>query len=318
VVRVWYQAGHSLCDQRLRTPFSYNYPIKPFTQQHPIRGFFGDPRTLVSEGEFGITSPRTPGSFTFHNGIDISAATGTPVYPVATGTARIGYVDEVIVDTPDLRTFQYFHIKPAVRPGQHVRAYHTVLGYVLHGFLHVHLTEIDGFRVHNPLDPGHLTPFHDHTVPAVQTTYFSDQNGRPLDPGNLHGSVLIAAAAFDLPPLPVPVPWAGFPVTPALLTWRLQRSNGTPVLPETAVADFRKTEPANRYFWDVYAAGTYQNFPVFGHTHFVGEAGRYLFNLTPQALNTKKLPNGQYQLRIKAADVCGNSSTLTQPIRLHN
>src|SRR5262249_3395445 len=154
-------------------------------------------------------------------GVDISAATGTAVYPVVSGTAHVGYGDEVIVDTRDGRTFQYFHIKPAIHLGQQVKAYRTVLGHVLPRFLHVHLSEIDGFRVHNPADPGHLTPYHDHTVPAVQALYFSDQDGSPLDPDDLHGAVLIAADAFDLPPLPVPLPWTAFPVTPALVSWQL-------------------------------------------------------------------------------------------------
>ena len=49
---------------------SYEWPVMPFTQQHPVRGFFGDPRI----GDAGGTS--------FHFGIDVSVADGTPVYSV--------------------------------------------------------------------------------------------------------------------------------------------------------------------------------------------------------------------------------------------
>ena len=47
-------------------------------QQHPVRGFFGDPR-IANHGE----------SRQFHFGIDISAPNGTPVYATLTGTAYI-------------------------------------------------------------------------------------------------------------------------------------------------------------------------------------------------------------------------------------
>jgi murein DD-endopeptidase MepM/ murein hydrolase activator NlpD len=55
---------------------SYGWPVKPFDQQHPVRGFFGDPRI----GAAGGTS--------FHFGIDVSAADGTSVFAVTAGTVH--------------------------------------------------------------------------------------------------------------------------------------------------------------------------------------------------------------------------------------
>ena len=318
VVRAWRPAVKSACGQTLRGPLTYHYPVKPFLRQHPIRGNFGDPRTLVTEGELGGDTPRTDGSFTFHNGVDISAPAGTAVYPVVSGSAMIGYGDEVIVATGDGRVFQYFHIKPAIRPGQRVIAYRTVLGHVLPEALHVHLTEIDGFRVHNPVDPGHLEPYSDHTVPEVLGVLFDDAAGTPIDPHNLHGQVLIAADAADEPPVPVPIPWLDYPVTPALVSWRLTTTGGATVVPQTTVADFRHTLPPNRQFWEIYAAGTYQNFPVFGHVYFFGHRGRYLFNLTPDGLDTRRLPDGDYILAVRVADVCGNRGLLAERITIRN
>ena len=158
--RAWSPARSSPCGRPQTGPLVYHWPVKPFDRQHPIRGFFGDPRTVaLGESELGDSTPLTPGSYTFHNGIDIAAATGTAVYPVVSGRAGIGYADEVIVVTGDGRTFQYFHIRPTIARGQQVVAGKTIIGYVLPGWLHVHLSEIDGFRVHNPLDPGHLEPY---------------------------------------------------------------------------------------------------------------------------------------------------------------
>lgn len=52
-------------------------------------------------------SPEAKGSFNFHNGVDIVAATGTPVYPVVSGVVEeLRYDDEVTVQTNDARRFQ--------------------------------------------------------------------------------------------------------------------------------------------------------------------------------------------------------------------
>ena len=317
VVRSLSPARVSPCDHPPLSSRPYRYPIRPFGRQHPIRGNFGDPRTLTNES-FGADTPRSPGSFTFHNGVDITASTGTLVYPVVSGYARIGYGDEVIVVTADDRVFQYFHIRPLVQPGQAVTAYRTVLGRVLPGWLHVHLTEIDGFRVHNPADPGHLEPYHDHTVPVVEELQFSTVGGHELDPEKLRGRVEIEANAYDTPPIPVPGEWFGFPVTPALVTWRLKKTDGQAAVQRTTVADFRRTESPNRDFWRVYAAGTYQNFPVFAHHYFFRHSGRYLFNLTPTPLDTARFPNGRYVLTVEAGDVCGNRGSLIEWVRVRN
>jgi hypothetical protein len=307
-------AGSSVCDSPQSGSFVYHYPIRPFDQQHPIRGFFGDPRTLTTE-EFAQTSSNAPGSFGFHNGVDITAAAGTPVYPVVSGvvSARL-YADEVTVQTRDGRRFQYYHLRPVVHLGQRVIVDRTVLGYVLPIWLHVHLTEIDFFRTHNPVDPGHLEPYQDHTPPFVSSVLFRTPDGRGLDPLSLHGRVDIAADAADTPPVPVPGFWYGFPVTPAVVGWRLVRADGRVVMPQHVVVDFRRTEPNNREFWQVYASGTYQNFPVFGHRFYWRIPGRYLFRLTRQPLDTNHLRNGQYLLTVDVADVCGNRASLTERI----
>src|SRR5581483_10320870 len=115
--------------------------------------------------------------FTFHNGVDICAPTGTAVYPVASGTVRVLSGDAVSVSTGSGRTFQYFHIEPRVRSGTPVVAYRTILGTVRPEYQHVHLSEIDAYRVHNPAQPGHLEPYRDGTVPVVSELRFTDSNG---------------------------------------------------------------------------------------------------------------------------------------------
>src|SRR2546425_8557731 len=64
---------------------AYGWPVKPFDQPHPIRGNFGDPRTIFAGPPTQRTLLSGSGVFQFHDGIDISAPDGTAVYPVASG-----------------------------------------------------------------------------------------------------------------------------------------------------------------------------------------------------------------------------------------
>jgi murein DD-endopeptidase MepM/ murein hydrolase activator NlpD len=61
---------------------AYLWPLKPFDKQHPVRGFFCDPRIAA-------------GGKTFHFGIDIAAPAGTPVYAVAPGSVSYGSPGDV-------------------------------------------------------------------------------------------------------------------------------------------------------------------------------------------------------------------------------
>ena len=311
-------ATPSRCDRPPPSRLAYGWPVRPFDRQHPIRGNFGDPRTISESPRLGSDTSLSAGSYSFHNGIDIAAPAGTPVYPVVSGIVSIRSSDELVVATADGRLFQYWHLLTQVHTGEHVVARQTILGRIRPEADHVHLTEIDGFRVHNPVDPGHLEPYRDHTPPEVVTLDFDDSTGATLAPQALHGRVLIGAVARDTPPLPVPGAWLGYPVTPALVAWKLDANGDKTVVPWTTVADFRQTEPPTSDFWRVYADGTYQNFPVFADRYFWRQSGRYVFDLTPQALDTTRLKNGAYTVTVAVADVCGNQSTLRTRVRVEN
>ena len=146
---------------------AYPWPIKPFDRQHPIRGFFGDPRTVYAGGvdDNGISGP---GSFSFHQGVDIVAPDGTPVYAIANG--RVRYIGAATLNLVTARsvTFQYFHVVAVVGEGQHVVARQTVIGYVQAPYGHVHISEIRKGHAVNPLQRGHLTPYFDSTRPTVR------------------------------------------------------------------------------------------------------------------------------------------------------
>lgn len=308
-VRQWFPVRHSLCDVR-RGPLSYSWPVRPFRSEHPIRAFFGDPRTIFRNGVNGDL-----GSFSFHNGVDIAAPDGTPVYPVFSGVVSKATADEVVVASPALqRTFQYWHLVRTVAVGRHVLAYRTLLGVVQLGRGHVHLTEIDNGVVVNPLQPGHLMPYRKTTTPTVMSVYVRTPQGIVLDPRRVSGTITLAGMAYDTPPLPLPQPWNGISVTPALLRWQLDDAHGRSVVPVQTPVDFSSTIPLAAEFDSVYDTGTYQNFPTAGDHFFFGTRGEYLFNLTPSALDTRALPPGAYTLTVSALDTCGNLGTLTEKL----
>src|SRR3954468_21464566 len=154
----------------------YPWPIKPFDKEHPIRGFFGDPRTVY---ENGILSGAFvgPAFISFHQGVDISAPNGTPIYAVDDGKVHyLGAATLNLVTDHDV-TFQYFHVVPVAGEGQVVKARKTIVGDVQPPFAHVHLTEIDGIRSVNPLQAGHLGPCRDRTKPRVKDIIVRNQSG---------------------------------------------------------------------------------------------------------------------------------------------
>jgi hypothetical protein len=138
-------------------------------------------------------------------------------------------------------------------------------------------------------------------------------------PDFLRGRVEIIASAYDMPSLPVPGEWNGLPVTPALLTWRIEQAvTHRVVVPEHVAFDVRHTFPSNGLFWSVYARGTHQNMCVFGKHYSYMQPGRYLFRLAPGGLDTRTLHDSVYDLIVTATDMRGNSSSLVERFSVHN
>jgi hypothetical protein len=298
------------------TAWAYPWPVKPFHKQHPIRANFGDPRTrflntMLTDGLQG------PGTFLFHNGIDIAAPEGTPVYPVISG--KVHYIDAaaVSVKTESRGVFQYFHLVVTVPNGANVIAGRTVLGYVMRAYDHVHLSEIRGGRVWNPLARGGIAPYRDRTVPQVRTI-----NVRPagsLVPSNsstVCGAVSLVAAADDAAPMAVPGVFAGFPLSPALITWSLAKVGGNIYVHDSPVADFRTTLPLSRTFWNVYARGSYQNAPRFSNRQYF-MPGRFLYSLAG-FVDTRSFPNGLYEVTVDVSDMRDNSSEAALQFKIEN
>lgn len=301
---------------------AYQWPLKPFDQPHPIRGSFGDPRTVFSVAPSSEGVLAGGGKFNFHFGVDIWAPNSTAVFPVIGGTvSRVSYQkprEYVEVDAGNGRTFQYWHIRPAVRPGARVTAGSTVLGTILAPFEHVHFAELRNGRVVNPLARGHLSPYADTTRPEVASISLRRiETGPALFPSFVRGRVLLIAEAYDTRELPVPGVWQPMPVAPAVVTWRLRTLAGQSAAHGIA-ADFRSSVPPNERFWSYYARGTYQNMSVFAKHYSWAQPGCFLFKLTRSAFDTKSVRDGVYDLIVTATDIAGNSSSKSLRITVRN
>lgn len=214
-----------------RRSWSYGWPVKPFDVQHPVRGFFNDPRIGSHGGQ------------AFHFGIDISAPDGTAVYAVEAGKVYFDSARAIAVVALDRsHAFGYWHIVPVVRSHQTVTK-HELLGHIDKGWGHVHFAESWRKNYVNPLRNDGLGPYTDHTAPTIDAV--------ELDGGDL------VASAHDMPDPRVPGEWADEPVAPALLQWRVVDADG-PGTWRTA-ADFRSTMLPASEFTHVYTPATAQN-----------------------------------------------------------
>ncbi len=263
-------------------PYAYAWPVKPFRAQHPVRGFFGDPRISNHQQ-----------SRQFHFGVDISAPNATPVYATLTGTASIHPLHDttVLISGPDGAEFSYWHVVPTVRTGQRVVAYRTLIGHIEAPYAHVHFSEMRHGRYLNPLRAGALGPYVDRTRPTVGSVA---TDGRHL-----------VAEAYDETPLAVPRPWHDLPVMPALVRWRLLDAKRRPVSDWSTALDVRLTIPPASAFDDVWAPGTSQN--------HVRAPGRYRVVLSR---DVARFRGGAYLVEVSVRDTRGNTATRRVPLVL--
>jgi hypothetical protein len=299
---------------------SYGWPVKPFDRPHQIRGAFGDPRTRFSGPPTLDTLLNGSGSFSFHQSVDITAPDGAAVYPVASGTVTRVTPEWVGVSCGNGRSFEYWHINARVVTGQNVVAGKTVLGVIQRSEAHVHLTQNEGGRAVNPVAPGRLAPYEDTTTPEIRTVSFrTDERGPDLLPHSIHGRVymLVDAAdraeSIDTPGLRTPGVYRNWPVTPARVTWRIERWNGRVVVRTHVARDVRRSVPSNERLWSTFARGTSQNQSVFGSHYSYLQHGRYLFKLGARPFDTRTLRDGVYDLVVTVSDIAGHhTSTRTR------
>ena len=279
---------------------AYNWPLRPFDAQHPVRGNFNDPRIAPSPDGM---------SESFHFGIDISAPDYTWVYSVSKGRAvtRGNTVRVRMRVRGVMHEYAYWHIWPFVDTGDTIRL-HQRLGQIAPGYLHVHFAEVLAGRIVNPLRRGALAPYVDRTAPVVAGATFATEDGAAESPSAVSGVVDLLASVYDLPPIAPPPPWNAVKLSPATISWRIVQGT-VEMMPWDLAVDFGGTLLPRSLFTDVYAPGTKQNKKL--------RPGNLVFYLQHE-FDTHALVNGPYELEITASDTRGNTGSARVPFTVAN
>ena len=177
------------------------WPLAPFHQQHPIRA--------------GLNELRPE---SLHVALDIQTRDGAPVYAVQPGVARV-----LAPSGPDARiqvgNYVYWHINPAVRSGELVTPFATVLGTVMSGYGHMAFSELDASGNYvNPLRPGGsvLEPYVNHAAPVIAAPALAA--GGQVVVQAYSPQTFVRRTTYVTPVL-----------APAALAFRLYDSTGSPV-----------------------------------------------------------------------------------------
>jgi hypothetical protein len=318
------------------------WPVRPHDRQHPVRGSFLDPRP---DPELGAI---------YHDGVDVAVRDDRPERGAPPGRSHRVYAIEggpVFLATPRgargfarIGHFGYGHIDPLVQtgetvaPGQHI-------GWTFRGDWHVHLSEFILTSgppiVVNPLRPGgKVRPYVDTAAPEIREVRFYapaspawarrpttsvarlPQAGSRIPRQELFGRVDVRVRVSD-PQSFIgwfqELPWLAAPHHPFRLAVSIvDLATGRVVRRREAFRAERLLElPAGLHF----APGTEQNLPAGGcmsrHATIRCD-GIYWFRAFPRNWDTKRLPDGRYEVRVRAWDVSGNLATASVAVTIAN
>lgn len=277
----------------------FPWPVTPFQQAQYSTGTFC---------EYRDTAPAPH----YHNGTDIPKEDGSPVYPV---------IDAVITaidpngSSAYVRAgrFAYVHImpNPALRVGDSVFTSTTILGTILSGLGHVHLTEGEVGAEVNALREGTgLTPNHDTWPPVINyVRFYQDGSGAQFANNSVSGPVDIVAYISE---------HSGPPGSSSS-----QLNNGIYKLGYKVLTSDRRTvvySPPNnglRFQFDRKPLNDvhYTFHPGLSST----SAHVYYVNNTasaPSAWDTAALPEGNYMVMVFAEDTRRNADTAYATVQI--
>jgi hypothetical protein len=264
------------------------WPLLTFDHQHPLRA--------------GLNELRPE---SLHVGVDIQAPDRARVFAVQPGLARV-----LQARGPNARVqvgnYVYWHVNPAVRTGQAVIPFQTVLGFVMPGYGHLAFSEVDARGNYvNPLRPGGtvLVPYSNRAAPVI-------------GPPSLAADGQVTVAAYS------PQTWVRRTtyVTPVLapagIAYRLYDHGGTPITP--LEWSFRGTHLLPwRERALIYAPGSHSpGYRCFATRSICVPEWRYRVSggLAPRL--PLYLAPGSYRLTIYAWDWADNCTALDTTVRM--
>ena len=152
---------------------SYQWPLAPMTMQRNIGGTFGEYRSTSENGHF-------------HNGTDVSAAGGTPVYAVLAGVVASAYddgstgYDSYVRITSSVngqtKNLTYYHTRPIVSNGQQITKGQQISNIAID---HVHIIDyransssLSGNQINAIRPGGGITIYSDPWKPHIRYVKF--------------------------------------------------------------------------------------------------------------------------------------------------
>lgn len=269
------------CSTGCRAPGAVTgWPVRPFNRPHLLRAG---------------TNELRPSNL--HLGVDVFARDGSPVYAVQSGTARI--VESRGRDARvRIGAFEYWHIAPRVAEGQYVRAYGEVVGVILRGTGHIHLSELAGNRYLNPLRPGGrvLGPWSDRARPVLDRPRFG-------------GRGTVSIGGFD-PQGPTRRPSRAPVLGLAALAYRVFDEGRRPVGPLRWAFRGSQVLP-NAFRSAVYAPGSHPGAAQCARLRRRPCRPRWNYRLAGGLAPALRLPSGRvFTLTAYAWDWAGNTSAL--------
>lgn len=263
----------------------YPWPVTPLHDSHEITGTFS---------EYRDTQP----SPHFHNAVDIPKADRSPVYAVETGTVS-GFGSDWI----RVGNFAYVHVEPspALAIGDTAYVSETIVGTILDGYGHVHLTDGQPGSERQPLREGGLTPFVDDWAPTIDNIRFYHQPTRQrLATTELTGDVEITFRVSEANGPPTTsvsrLNNGAYLVGYKVLT--RDRLDEVHVPPDDGVRFRFDTKPSNTYVHNVFDPLQSSNA---SHVYIVTN------DVTQEAAwDTRVLDEGEYTVMLFAEDTRGN------------
>jgi hypothetical protein len=237
--------------------------------------------------------------------VDIQGRDGAAVYAVQPGVAQV-----LAPSGPNARVrvgnYIYWHLTPAVRTGELVVPYETVLGTVMTGYGHVAFSELDARGGYvNPLRPAGtvLQPYVDGAAPII---------GKPA----VSAGGQVTVAAYDPQTLVRKTTYVTPVLAPAAIAYRVYDLDGTAVTPlEWALRGTHLLPFAERSL--IYAPGAHAP----GYACFATRSVcvphwiyRIAGGLAPPL--PPRLAPGRYRLTIYAWDWADNTTALDTTVTM--
>ena len=310
---------------------TYQWPVEPFNTTQLITGTFSEYRNTLSANHF-------------HNGTDIPKNDGSAVYPTLDGVVYAVSPYSVSGTSAYIRVksningkwkhISYVHIEPnpTLSLGMTVTVGVTVLGNILSGLGHVHLTErelvasenANGVEIGALREPGGVTPYIDTYSPKILwVKFYQDNSNIEFTTKKISGNVDFISQMVERNSSGEPSSGSTTNNGVYLTGYKIYSADKSTIVytPPANGTRFKfDYMPLNAYVNNVYTLQSNVSNHIYILTNGIGNHGVSTSSASRTVNNnyfaTTTLPAANYQLMVYAHDTHGNSDTLFVPFEI--